>query len=90
MSEYPLPAFAKTAYAGLAFKEGVEKLGYHPYPHPAANASEAYKNPDGISRAGCAYCGFCERFGCIVRPKAQPAQYHSFGVSKLQRLHHAG
>ena len=71
MSEYPLPPL-KTTYAGLAFKEAVEKLGYSPYPHPAANASEAYKNPDGISRAGCAYCGFCERFGCMIGAKAQP------------------
>ncbi len=71
MSEYPLPPL-KIAYAGLQFKEAVEKLGYHPYPHPAANASEAYRNPDGISRAGCAYCGFCERFGCMIGAKAQP------------------
>jgi gluconate 2-dehydrogenase alpha chain len=71
MSEYPLPPL-KTTYAGLRFKEAVEKLGYSPYPHPAANASEAYKNPDGISRAGCAYCGYCERFGCMIGAKAQP------------------
>jgi gluconate 2-dehydrogenase alpha chain len=71
MSEYPLPPL-KTTYAGLQFREAVEKLGYHPYPHPAANASEAYKNPDGISRAGCAYCGYCERFGCMIGAKAQP------------------
>lgn len=70
-NEYPLPPL-KTAYAGLLFKEAVEKLGYHPYPHPAANASEAYRNPDGITRPGCAYCGFCERFGCMIGAKAQP------------------
>jgi gluconate 2-dehydrogenase alpha chain len=71
MNEYPLPPL-KTTYSGLVFKEAVEKLGYHPYPHPAANASEAYRNPDGISRAGCAYCGYCERFGCMIGAKAQP------------------
>ncbi|MEO8049265.1 MAG: GMC family oxidoreductase [Acidobacteriota bacterium] len=71
MSEYPLPPL-KTAYAGLQFKEAVETLGYHPYPHPAANASETYRNPDGIVRAGCAYCGYCERFGCMIGAKAQP------------------
>ncbi|MDE3197473.1 MAG: GMC family oxidoreductase, partial [Acidobacteriota bacterium] len=32
----------------------------------------AYKNPDGVSRAGCAYCGYCERFGCMVGAKSQP------------------
>lgn len=71
MSEYPLPPL-KTTYAALQFKEAVEKLGLHPYPHPAANASEAYRNPDGISRAGCVYCGYCERFGCMIGAKAQP------------------
>jgi gluconate 2-dehydrogenase alpha chain len=71
MNEYPLPPL-KTTYSGLQFKEAVEQLGYHPYPHPAANASEAYRNPDGISRAGCAYCGYCERFGCMIGAKAQP------------------
>ena len=71
MNEYPLPPL-KTTYAALQFREAVEKLGYHSFPHPAANASEAYKNPDGISRAGCAYCGFCERFGCMIGAKAQP------------------
>ena len=71
LSEYPLPPL-KTTWVGQQFQAAVEKLGYHPYPHPAANASEAYRNPDGISRAGCAYCGFCERFGCMIGAKAQP------------------
>jgi gluconate 2-dehydrogenase alpha chain len=70
-NEYPLPPL-KTTYLGLQFKEAVEKLGYHPYPHPAANASETYRNPDGVTRAGCAYCGYCERFGCMIGAKAQP------------------
>ncbi len=70
-SEYPLHPL-KTSYVGLQFKEAVEKLGFHPYPIPAANASEAYRNPDGIVRAGCAYCGYCERFGCMIGAKAQP------------------
>jgi gluconate 2-dehydrogenase alpha chain len=71
MNEYPLPPL-KTTYVGLQFKEAVEKLGYHSYPHPAANASETYRNPDGVTRAGCAYCGYCERFGCMIGAKAQP------------------
>ena len=32
----------------------------------------AYKNPDGITRGQCTYCGFCERFGCEVGAKADP------------------
>jgi len=47
-------------------------MGYHPYPTPAANLSEAYKNPDGVTRAGCAYCGHCQRYGCMIGAKAQP------------------
>ena len=70
-SEYPLPPL-KTSYAGLQFAEGARKLGYSPYPLPAANLSETYKNPDGITRAACMYCGYCERFGCMVGAKAQP------------------
>ena len=31
-----------------------------------------YKNPDGIERGQCTYCGFCERFGCEVGAKADP------------------
>jgi gluconate 2-dehydrogenase alpha chain len=70
-NEYPLPPL-KTTWPGLQFKAAAEKLGYHPFPYPAATASEAYRNPDGIARAGCFYCGYCERFGCMVGAKAQP------------------
>jgi gluconate 2-dehydrogenase alpha chain len=69
--EYPLPAL-KRSYLATMFDKAVRDLGYHPYPIPAANASEAYRNPDGISRAGCVYCGYCERFGCMIGAKAQP------------------
>ena len=37
-----------------------------------ANLSQAYRNPDGIVRAARQYCGFCERFGCMIGAKAQP------------------
>jgi gluconate 2-dehydrogenase alpha chain len=71
-NEYPLPPL-KDAYLSTLFAEGAKKLGYHPYPQPAANLSETYKNPDGITRSACAYCGYCERFGCMVGAKAQPS-----------------
>ncbi|SFA85410.1 gluconate 2-dehydrogenase alpha chain [Lentibacillus halodurans] len=54
------------------FKEACENLNYHPYTIPSANLSEQYTNPDGISRAACQYCGFCERFGCEYGAKADP------------------
>ncbi|WP_301109723.1 GMC family oxidoreductase [Sporosarcina sp.] len=54
------------------FKEAAKKLGYHPYMIPSANLSENYTNPDGVSRAACQYCGFCEKFGCEYGAKADP------------------
>ncbi|QMV39914.1 GMC family oxidoreductase [Cohnella cholangitidis] len=54
------------------FTESAKKLGYHPYIIPSANLSDTYKNPDGIERAACQYCGFCERFGCEYGAKADP------------------
>jgi gluconate 2-dehydrogenase alpha chain len=35
--------------------------------------SQTYTNPDGVTRAGCTYCGYCERFGCMIGAKAQPS-----------------
>ncbi len=69
--EYPTPPL-KRSYFMTLFEESAKKLGYHSYPVPAATLSEAYRNPDGISRAGCAYCGYCETFGCMIGAKAQP------------------
>src|SRR5438270_525833 len=52
---------------------GTGGAGEHPYVTPAANLSEPYKNPDGIMRGACQYCGHCQRFGCMVGAKAQPS-----------------
>ena len=68
---YPTPP-QKTAYFPSMFAEAAQSLGYHPLPSPSANLSQAYRNPDGIVRPACQYCGFCERFGCMVGAKAQP------------------
>ncbi len=62
----------KLPYASALFEQAAKSLGYHPYPNPSATISTAYTNPDGISRPGCAYCGFCDRFGCMIGAKAQP------------------
>jgi gluconate 2-dehydrogenase alpha chain len=69
--EYPNPAM-KTPYLAAMFHEGAKKLGYHPYPIPGATLSRTYTNPDGVTRPGCAYCGYCERYGCMIGAKAQP------------------
>ncbi len=68
---FPTPPMKKTPIL-QRFEEASKKLGYHPYMIPSANLSENYKNPDGISRAACQYCGFCERFGCEYGAKADP------------------
>ena len=70
--DYPLPPL-KRSYVSTRFAAGARALGYHPHPIPSALPSEAYKNPDGIKRPACAYCGYCERFGCMIGAKAQPS-----------------
>jgi gluconate 2-dehydrogenase alpha chain len=69
--EYPTPP-TKVPYFAALFRDAAKSLGYHPYPAPSANISRPYTNPDGVSRGGCTYCGFCNRFGCMVGAKAQP------------------
>lgn len=58
--------------SGLLFKEVATKLGYQPFPTPAANSSSAYTNPDGQKLGQCQYCGHCERFICEAKAKASP------------------
>ncbi len=69
--DYALPP-AKLAETTVLWGQGCSKMGYHPFPQPSSNLPEAYTNPDGIARAACTYCGFCERFGCEVGAKADP------------------
>jgi gluconate 2-dehydrogenase alpha chain len=54
------------------FEKAARELGYHPYPSPAATLAQDYTNPEGVSRPGCAYCGYCMLFGCMIGAKAQP------------------
>lgn len=69
--EFPLKPPPPTEITGL-FQQAATNLGYHPFPGPTANLPKAYKNPDGVERGPCTYCGFCERFGCEVGAKADP------------------
>lgn len=69
--EYPTPP-TKLPYFGALFRDAAQSLGYHPYPTPVATLSQTYTNPDGITRGPCAFCGFCERVGCMIGAKAQP------------------
>jgi gluconate 2-dehydrogenase alpha chain len=70
-AEYPTPP-TKIPYVAALFRDAAKSLGYHPYPIPAATTSVGFTNPDGVSRPGCTYCGFCSLFGCMIGAKAQP------------------
>ncbi|MGO4547632.1 GMC family oxidoreductase [Paenibacillus sp. 2TAB23] len=70
-SPFPTPPMKKTP-AMQMFVEAAGRLKLNPYMMPSANLSENYTNPDGITRAACQYCGYCERFGCEYGAKADP------------------
>ena len=62
----------ETTEAGLVFEATAKRLGYRPFPTPAANSSGSYTNPDGQKLGACQYCGHCERFICEARAKGSP------------------
>jgi len=66
--DYPMPPLIN-GYAGELFAASARSKGYHPFPRPTANASQAYTNPDGVNFGACQYCGHCERFGCEANAK---------------------
>lgn len=68
---YPTPPMKKSP-AMQMFTDAASRLKLNPYMMPSANLSQDYTNPDGISRAACQYCGYCERFGCEYGAKADP------------------
>ena len=69
--DYPTPPMQQTHGPSL-FAKAATELGWHPFPQPSANLSQAYTNPYGCRLAPCTYCGFCERFGCGNFSKASP------------------
>jgi gluconate 2-dehydrogenase alpha chain len=66
--EYPLPPLHDSLSTQL-FRDAAANLGYHPFPQPAANASQPYTTPDGAKYGQCQYCGHCQRFGCEANAK---------------------
>jgi gluconate 2-dehydrogenase alpha chain len=68
---YPTPA-QRQPYAAAMFADAAKEMGYHPFPQPSGNLSQAYTNPLGVTLGACTYCGFCERFGCGNYSKASP------------------
>ncbi len=69
--EYALPPLTPIL-ASLMFNDAAKSMGYHPFPRPSANASQAYTNPDGQTFGACQYCGYCQRFGCEANAKGSP------------------
>jgi gluconate 2-dehydrogenase alpha chain len=61
---YPLPPLRRGTADGR-FVDASRRLGYHPFPQPAAIASAAY-----AGRAACTYCGHCHGYPCHVGAKA--------------------
>ncbi len=68
---YPNPPMKTTPKLQM-MREAGSKLGLHPFATPSSNLSQNYTNPDGVSRAGCQYCGYCELYGCEYGAKADP------------------
>lgn len=66
--EFPLPPLAFGAGPTLV-ADAARSLGWHPYPTPTAILSKDYTSPDGVSRAGCTYCGDCTWHVCAVGAK---------------------
>jgi gluconate 2-dehydrogenase alpha chain len=69
--EYPTPP-QKQPYGPILFAQAAKEMGYHPFPQPSGNLSEAYTNPLGATVGQCTFCGFCEWFGCGNYSKATP------------------
>jgi len=69
--DYPTPP-QKEPYGSALFRQAAASLGYHPFPQPSCNLSQAYTNPEGLAMQPCMFCGFCERFGCEHYAKSSP------------------
>ena len=63
--DFPMPPLKRGA-ADHYFVEAAKRLGYHPFPQPAAIASTDDFAED---RSACVYCGFCHGFPCHVNAK---------------------
>ena len=65
--EYPMPPLHGSEFTEL-MATAARKLGWHPFPGPAAINSQGYDD-----RPGCMYHGFCSRGGCPVSAKNSTA-----------------
>jgi gluconate 2-dehydrogenase alpha chain len=75
---FPMPPLRGTEFTDLMGRTAA-RLGWHPFPGPAAVNSETYQN-----RSACLYHGFCNRGGCHVSAK------NSTAVSTIPRAEATG
>ena len=78
MREYPMPPLRGTEFTNL-MGEAARRLGWHPFPGPAAINSRPYQD-----RSACVYHGFCNRGGCHVGAK------NSTAVSTIPKAQETG
>ena len=64
---YPLPPLRRTEFLEM-ISDAARRLGYNPFPAPAAINSQPYNN-----RPPCLYHGFCNTGGCHVEAKNSTA-----------------
>jgi gluconate 2-dehydrogenase alpha chain len=69
--DFPNPPL-DMVYGPALFGKACSETGHAPFPCPAANMSQTYTNPLGVTLAPCTYCGFCEKFGCGNNSKSSP------------------
>ncbi len=65
--EYPMPPLRGTSFTDI-MADAARKLGWKPFPGPAAVNTRAYQG-----RTGCAYHGYCARGGCHINAKGSTA-----------------
>ena len=65
--DYPMPPLRGTGFTEL-MTGAARRLGWHPFPGPAAINSRPYGD-----RSACVYHGFCGRGGCHVSAKSSTA-----------------
>jgi gluconate 2-dehydrogenase alpha chain len=68
---YPLPPLERS-FGTAKFDAAARDAGFRPFPCPAANTSQPYRNPLGVQMGKCTYCGYCEWFACGNDSKASP------------------
>ncbi len=69
--DFPLPPL-KRSLGTVLFDKAAREIGLKPFPCPAANTSEPYRNLYGVQLGQCTYCGYCEWFGCGNYSKSSP------------------